>query len=131
MDNQIKFSFESFFATSNQIKFLSIHIHQHMIIIISIANGTLSFLLMCLIALSAMSHVGTFIPICAQQFLAKGHLKNRCLKPSTFCNNIVHNHKIAGIYSSFEEFFSYSTCSLVKANRKLYVFADRPTTKST
>jgi hypothetical protein len=42
---------------------------------ISIANGTLSDLLICLVTLSALSHGDTVTPISSQQFLAKEHLK--------------------------------------------------------
>jgi hypothetical protein len=43
------------------------------------ANGTLSLLLMYLVALSTRSHVGTMTPTYLQQFLANEHLKNMCL----------------------------------------------------
>jgi hypothetical protein len=53
--------------------------HQYITIMISIANGTPNALLMCLVAPSGLRHVGTNTPIFIQQFLAKGHLKNKCL----------------------------------------------------
>jgi hypothetical protein len=54
--------------------FLSIHILQHIKIIISMANGTQSFLLMYLIALSGFNHVGTEMPICSKHCFAKEHI---------------------------------------------------------
>jgi hypothetical protein len=48
--------------------------HQHISIIISIANGTLRILLMCLVALSGFSHDDALTAICAQQFLAKENI---------------------------------------------------------
>jgi hypothetical protein len=65
--------------------FLSFQMHQHITIIISIAKGTPSSLLMCLVALSGLSHIGTMTPICIQQFMAKEHLRNKCLSVSSFC----------------------------------------------
>jgi hypothetical protein len=52
---------------------------------ISIAKGTLSILLMCFVALVGFSLVDTITQICNQKFLAKEHLKNRCLNLSSFC----------------------------------------------
>jgi hypothetical protein len=54
--------------------FLSVHILQHIIMMISIANGMFRDLLILLVALSNLNEVGTDIPIALQQFLANGHL---------------------------------------------------------
>jgi hypothetical protein len=53
---------------------ISFQILQLIKMMISIANGTLRILLMCLVARSGLSHVGTNTPIVFQQFLAKAHL---------------------------------------------------------
>jgi hypothetical protein len=62
--------------------FLSIQMRQHMRMMISIANGTLSDLLICLVTLSALSHGDIITPISSQQFLANKHLK-KCLSVSS------------------------------------------------
>jgi hypothetical protein len=66
--------------------FLSFHMDQHMRIMMSIANGTPKALFMCLVTLSGLSHEGTTTPIICQQFLAKEHLKSRCLRVSSRYN---------------------------------------------
>jgi hypothetical protein len=73
--------------------FLSIHMHQHMIIIISIAKGTLSNLLICLVALVGFNHMGTLTPICIQQFLANEHLKKGASIFLVFVVDKAHNHR--------------------------------------
>jgi hypothetical protein len=85
MDNQGEFFPEVLLALVNSgilsIKntvISSVQMHQHITIIISIANGSLSSLLMCLVALSSFSQVGTMTPTILQQFFAKGHWKNIC-----------------------------------------------------
>jgi hypothetical protein len=81
-----------FTVTSELLKiqaFLSFQILQHIIITMSIAKGRPRFLLMCLVALSGLNQLGTITPIDLQEFLAKGHLKNRCLHFSSFCR--MHN----------------------------------------
>jgi hypothetical protein len=52
---------------------------QHIRIITSIANGLFRDILILLVALSGLSQVGTVTPMVLQQFLANGHLKNKCL----------------------------------------------------
>jgi hypothetical protein len=61
----------------NSHTFLSLHILQHIIIIISIAKGTSKELFIRLVALSDLGQVGTTIPISSQQSLAKEPLKNK------------------------------------------------------
>jgi hypothetical protein len=61
--------------------FLSVQMHQHMIVNISIAKGSLSSLLICLVALAGFNHVETLTLICIQQFLAKEHLKKEVSQP--------------------------------------------------
>jgi hypothetical protein len=85
MDNQGEFFPEVLLALVNSgilsIKntvISSVQMHQHITIIISIANGSLSSLLMCLVALSSFSQVGTLTPTILQQFFSKGHWKNIC-----------------------------------------------------
>jgi hypothetical protein len=56
--------------------------------------------LMCLVSLSGLSQLSTCTPIWGQQFLAKGHLKNKCLAPFSFCNR--HNSQV---YVSIYIFF--------------------------
>jgi hypothetical protein len=56
---------------------------QHIKMITSIAKDLFKALLILLVALSAFNHVGTVIPIAYQQFLANGHLKNKCLSFSS------------------------------------------------
>jgi hypothetical protein len=73
-------------------EFCSFHIHQHRITIISIAKGTPSNLLRCRVAHSGFNHVGTITPIWFQQFLAKAHLRNRCLRLSSLCSK--HNSEV-------------------------------------
>jgi hypothetical protein len=81
MDNQIQtlLNFGLHLATwgsslLNNQSFLSVQIHQHIIMIISIANDTLSNRLMCLVALASLSHIGALIPIWDQRLFAKEHL---------------------------------------------------------
>jgi hypothetical protein len=59
---------------SNTHLFFLIHILQHINIIISMANGTRSFHLIYLIALSGFNRVGTEMPICSKHCFAKDHL---------------------------------------------------------
>jgi hypothetical protein len=70
----------------NNHEFLSDHMLQYIRMIMSIEKGSFSCLLMCLVACSGLSHDGTFIPIRLQQFLAKEHLKKRCLKVTSRCS---------------------------------------------
>jgi hypothetical protein len=73
----------------NSQEFLAVQIDQHIIMMISIAKATPRDLLILLIALIGGSQEGTLTPICAQQFLAKLHLKNRCPRLSFLCS--MHN----------------------------------------
>jgi hypothetical protein len=50
---------------------------QHIVMMIYIEKGNLSNLLMCRVARSGLSHVGTIIPIEFQQFLTNEHLKKK------------------------------------------------------
>jgi hypothetical protein len=70
---------------NNQL-FLSVQMLQHMMMISSIANGAFNCLLIFLTARCGLSRAGTCTPIRSQQFLAKGHLRNRCLNFSSFCS---------------------------------------------
>jgi hypothetical protein len=56
---------------------------QHIMMMMSIANGTLSDLFICLATLSGFNHVGGVTPILLLQFLANGHLKKRCMSFSS------------------------------------------------
>jgi hypothetical protein len=92
----------------NSQALLSDQIHQLIKIMISIAKGTRSLLLKYLVALSALSQVGTVIPICPQQFLTKEHLKNKCLSFSSFCKR--HN---SHVYDSKCMFFLLSKLGVI------------------
>jgi hypothetical protein len=76
-------------------------------IIISIAKVTLRVLLMYLVALSSFSHVGTFTPICAQQFFSKEHLKKNALIFLLSKECIARNHMTLKTYFSFPTSFWY------------------------
>jgi hypothetical protein len=58
--------------------FLYFQMHQHIVIIISIAKGRPICLFVYVVALVALNHDGISTPMEAQQFLAKGHERNRC-----------------------------------------------------
>jgi hypothetical protein len=55
-------------------------------IIISIAKGKPIWRFIFVVALVALNQDGISTPIEAQQFLAKGHERNKCLKVSSLCN---------------------------------------------
>jgi hypothetical protein len=63
----------------------SVQMLQHIMMITSIANGTLNCLLMFLTARCGLSHVGTCTPMSNQHLLANGHLRKRCLSFPSFC----------------------------------------------
>jgi hypothetical protein len=92
MDKQVKFFFEvqpaflnrGIFLLKSQ-EFLSFQMHQLVMMIISIAKGRHNVRLKCKITLSVLIHGGIIIPIIAQQFLTKAHLKNKRLKFSSLC----------------------------------------------
>jgi hypothetical protein len=111
--------------------FCSFQIHQHITMIISIAKGSLSNLLMCLVALSGFSQVGTLTPTILQQFFTNGHQKNRCCSfSSDWKKHIVHNRMNPGAYFSFVASLLYLVCSSVKAKRRPYAFVGTRKTKA-
>jgi hypothetical protein len=57
--------------------------------IISIANGRPIYLFMYVVALVALNQDGISTLMEAQQFLAKGYERNKCLRVSSLCNK--HN----------------------------------------
>jgi hypothetical protein len=70
VDNQEELSLEIqlalIYSRSSPLKIqtlLSFQMHQHMTMIISIANGSFSILFICLVALSGFSQVRTLTPI--------------------------------------------------------------------
>jgi hypothetical protein len=66
-------------------EFLLDQMLQHMMIIMSMANGRPIIVLILLTALFGYNQVGMLIPIYCQQFFAKGHLKNKCQTLSSLC----------------------------------------------
>jgi hypothetical protein len=66
--------------------FLSFQIHQRIMIIISMVKGKPMWHFIYVVALVALNQDGIITPIEAQQFLAKGHDRNKCLKVSSLCN---------------------------------------------
>jgi hypothetical protein len=108
--------------------FLSVHIHQHMIIIISIVKGTMSSLLICLVALAGFNHVATLTPICLQQFLAKEHLKKGALIFPLFAEYTSHNQESNCIFSLFNKFLVLSLF-LSNSKEKSCVSVGRQNTK--
>jgi hypothetical protein len=125
MDNQWKFFLELNLAAIvgslllNIQELLSVQIDQHIIMMISIVKATPRDLLILLIALIGGSHEGTLTPICAQQFLAKLHLKNKCHRLSSLCS--MHNSQACAFFLRAPLCL---TCLLVKAKRTLCVSSD-------
>jgi hypothetical protein len=99
-----------------------------MIIIISIVKGTMSSLLICLVALAGFNHVGTLTPICLQQFLAKEHLKKGALIFPLFAEYTSHNQESNCIFSLFNKFLVLSLF-LSNSKEKSCVSVGRQNTK--
>jgi hypothetical protein len=76
--SQVSLHFQTWGSSLLNIhEFLSDQMLQHIVMMIYIEKGNLSNLLMCHVARSGLSHVGTIIPIEFQQFLTNEHLKKK------------------------------------------------------
>jgi hypothetical protein len=70
------------------------------------SHGNLNNLLMCLVARSGLSHVGTTTPIKLQQFFTNEHLKKKITQGFfSLAARTVHNHKNLMPCFSFEAYF--------------------------
>jgi hypothetical protein len=138
MDNQGEFFPEVLLALVNSgilsIKntvISSVQMHQHITIIISIANGSLSSLLMCLVALSSFSQVGTLTPTILQQFFSKGHWKNICHSFSSDWNKPnSQSYESRCIFFFLEASLLYLVYFSKITKRRPYAFVDTRRTKA-
>jgi hypothetical protein len=111
--------------------FLSFKMHQHIVIMISIAYGRPIWCLIYVMALVALNQDGISTLIEAQQFLANGHERKRCLKLSSLYNK--HNSQTKNSESClfFSAYIWYSAYSATVTRKRLSALTDTLISKST